>query len=103
MSNSTRCIQHNKLIIDSLGYTGAFIFTIVLLPQLIKSFKTKSTVDISWFSTILNILGGIIYLAYSVLLEQIPMIITNSVYTLSYIILISLKIFQMHPQLLFLG
>ena len=36
MSNSTSCIQHNKLIIDSLGYTGAFIFTIVLLPQLIK-------------------------------------------------------------------
>ena len=55
MYNSTDCIHHDKFIVDFLGYAGSFIFTIVMLPQLIKSFKTKSTVDISWFSIILNI------------------------------------------------
>ena len=97
MSNTTNCIQSNELIIDILGYTGAVIFTVVMLPQLIKSFKTKSTLDISWFCCILNTIGGVIYLAYGFLLNQLPMIITNMVYTLSYIILIGLKINHKDP------
>jgi MtN3 and saliva related transmembrane protein len=64
---------------DILGYIAGFLILISLVPQIIKSWKTKSTKDISLLRYIIYIIGIIMWLIYGVVLVNGPMIIANSI------------------------
>ena len=78
--------------IIALGLFGASLTTISLLPQLIKTFKTRSTKDIS--TSMLAFLGAafFVWLIYGVLIRDIPLIIANSFALAQDIIILSFKI-----------
>ncbi len=65
--------------IEMLGFLGGALVTISLLPQVIKSFKTKSTKDISIAYT-LTLMGGLaLWISYAVLNDIIPLLIFASI------------------------
>lgn len=78
--------------LELLGYAAGLLTTIAFFPQVLKTWRTRSTQDISlvMFSTFT--LGVLLWAIYGVLLQSWPIIIANSItFTLSLTIL-SLKI-----------
>ena len=76
-------------VIAILGLTAAIISTIAFLPQVIKSWKTRKTSDISLGSYILVVSGVFLWLVYGFLIKDIPLILANGVtFILTFWILI---------------
>lgn len=65
--------------IELLGYLGGGLVTISLLPQVIKSFKTKSTKDISVVYTLILMTGLAFWVIYATLNSIIPLLIFASI------------------------
>jgi MtN3 and saliva related transmembrane protein len=75
-----------------LGYTATTISIVSLIPQIIKTWKSKSTADLSLGMYILGSLGVLFWVLYGVSLSSIQLIITNSVVLLCSLFILILKI-----------
>ena len=62
---------------------GNIINIIQNVPQIIKTYKTKSTKDFSGWFLLLRIIGNIIWTAYAISINSMLMIINNMVTILS--------------------
>ena len=67
---------------DILGYIAGTITIISFVPQIIKSYKTKSVKDLSILMLIMIITSILLWLAYGVLVGNKPIIIVNGIYAL---------------------
>ena len=65
--------------INILGYVAGSLVTLSLLPQVIKSWKTKSTKDISLARYVVYITGLILWVAYAVLIQNGPVALMNGI------------------------
>ena len=63
---------------DILGMTAGCISSITFLPQVIKTWKTKSAADISLLMFTFATISVIMWLVYGIILQNIPIIFTNS-------------------------
>lgn len=61
------------MFIEMLGYMGGVLVTISLLPQVIKSYRTKSTKDISIVYTLILITGLVLWISYAILNKIVPL------------------------------
>ena len=66
-------------MIDILGYVAGILVVISLLPQVIKSWKTKSTKDISLARYIIYATGLVLWVTYAVIIKNGPVAIMNGV------------------------
>ena len=55
------------------------------IPQIVKTYKTKSTKDFSGWFLLLRVFGNIIWVAYAVVVNSLLMLINNVVTVLSSI------------------
>jgi MtN3 and saliva related transmembrane protein len=53
--------------------------TIAFVPQLVKTWKTRSTADISLGMFLVLVIGIILWLAYGMLLGDVPLIVANGI------------------------
>tara|TARA_Y100000996_G_scaffold332798_1_gene269125 strand:+ start:481 stop:735 length:255 start_codon:yes stop_codon:yes gene_type:complete len=53
--------------VDYIGYIGGVCLTINMLPQLYKTYQTKSATDISWIFLFLNLTGLGLYTIYGIM------------------------------------
>ena len=60
-----------------IGIIAATLTTGASLPQLIKSFKTKQTEDLSYYMYLLLTIGIFLWLIYGILDKDIPLIYAN--------------------------
>ena len=75
--------------ITFVGLIAATLSTIAHTPQLIKSWKTKNTKDISLWMYIILVCGVGTWLIYGILIRDIPLIIANTItFILSFSVLI---------------
>ena len=65
--------------ITTLGLIAGVLTTIAYLPQLIKTWKTKSAHDLSWSMLIVLCTGIILWLVYGFYIQNIPIIAANIV------------------------
>lgn len=77
---------------EVFGLFGGGLVTVSLLPQVIKSFRTKSTHDISIFYTLILITGLILWIPYAVINNILPLIIFTSIELSIAISLLILKL-----------
>ena len=63
--------------IDLFGFLAALLTTIAFLPQLYKTWKTKSADDVSLVMLILFILGLIFWIIYGLKINSIPILVAN--------------------------
>lgn len=80
------------MILELLGYLGGTLVTISLAPQVIKSFKTKSTKDISTSYTLILATGLVLWVIYAILNAVIPLAIFASIEFLFSVSLMILKL-----------
>ncbi len=78
--------------VDVFGYLAGVIVAISLIPQVMKSWKTKSTKDISLLWTSIYIFGLLIWYPYAFGVTSWPLIITVSIEIALAITLLILKI-----------
>jgi MtN3 and saliva related transmembrane protein len=65
--------------IDLIGYTAGILVIVSLIPQMLKSWKTKSTKDISLLRYLIYVLGIILWLVYAIMLNNGPMLFSNTI------------------------
>lgn len=60
-----------------IGLTAGFCTTVAFLPQVIKTWKSKSAKDISLGMYAVFCTGVLLWLSYGFLINDLPIIITN--------------------------
>ena len=63
--------------IDLFGFAAALLTTIAFIPQLYKTWITKSADDVSLITLILFITGLICWIIYGLKIGSIPIVIAN--------------------------
>ena len=63
--------------IDLFGFSAALLTTIAFLPQLFKTWQTKSADDVSLIMLILFITGLIFWIIYGLKIHSIPILVAN--------------------------
>jgi MtN3 and saliva related transmembrane protein len=76
----------------TLGIIAGILTTIAYLPQLLKTWKSKSANDLSWSMLIVLCIGIILWLIYGFSVQDIPIIAANVVTLLLAAIILILKI-----------
>ncbi len=71
---------------------GGALIAIALLPQLIKTWKTKSTKDISYLWTLMLLAGLLLYILFAIKNSIGPLMVFASVEAVMTITLICFKI-----------
>ena len=62
-------------ITQMLGWTATALFSVMLVPQIIKTIKSKDTSGVSLLFFIVYLIANIIALVYAILISQSPLII----------------------------
>ena len=69
--------MHQFNYIDLFGFSAASLTTIAFLPQLYKTWKTKSAEDVSLITLILFLTGLICWIIYGLKINSIPILVAN--------------------------
>ncbi len=67
------------VFVDIIGFMAAILTTTAFIPQVLKTWKSKSTKDISLGMFLLFSLGVFLWLVYGILIESLPVIMANFV------------------------
>lgn len=65
---------------DIVGYLGGIFIMVSFIPQVIKSYKTKSVKDLSIWMIVTTLVGTGFWLTYGVLISAKPIIIMNNIF-----------------------
>jgi len=84
--------MNNFNYIDLFGFSAAFLTTIAFLPQVYKTWQTKSAEDVSIFMLILFITGLICWIIYGLKINSIPILVANVVTFIFNFLILILKI-----------
>ncbi len=76
-----------------LGLTAATLTTIAFVPQVIKTWKTKSADDLSLGMYSIFCTGALLWLIYGILIEDIPVIAANTVTLILALTILFFKFF----------
>ena len=78
-------------LLDLLGLSAGFLTTISFVPQIVKTWRSKSAADISTSMFALFSLGLILWLIYGFYLQSLPIILANSITLVLTAIILILK------------
>lgn len=67
----------NEIIVNVIGFTAGFLMAITMLPQIIKSLKTKRVEDISLLMLITYVTSAFLWMIYGILIKSLPVSITD--------------------------
>jgi len=78
--------------ITILGLAAGTLTTIAFLPQMMKTWQTKSAKDVSFLMLITFNVGVFLWLIYGIYLQALPIILANGVTLFLNLIILWLKI-----------
>lgn len=76
-----------------LGWVATILFSIMIIPQMIKTIKSKDTRGVSLLLFIIFLIANIIALIYAFLIYQEPLIIKYTIAIITTVIYIGLYFF----------
>ena len=74
------------------GYFAGFLTTVSFLPQVIKTWKSRSATDLSLGMFSVFSLGVIFWLIYGFLIQESPIIFWNSVTLILVLAILAMKL-----------
>jgi MtN3 and saliva related transmembrane protein len=77
---------------DVVGLVAGFFTTVSLLPQVIRTIRTKSAGDLAVWMILFFIVGIILWLVYGIMTMRWPIIIANAVTFIFAMILLACKV-----------
>lgn len=85
--------------VEIVGFLAAIVGTSLMLPQVIKSLKTKKVDDLSFLMLFLYVLNCALWLAYGLMINALPVIACNFVALLISFFQLFLKLKYGKPSL----
>ena len=76
--------------VEIIGFVAGILVAISVLPQVVKSRKTRSTKDVSLSRSTINLVGQILWIIYGVLIESYSLVVMSSITLIFHIIMIGL-------------
>ncbi|VAW51739.1 hypothetical protein MNBD_GAMMA05-52 [hydrothermal vent metagenome] len=73
------------------GWIASFLCTFILVPQIVKTLKTRHTDDVSMYMLIISVAGNAFWAAHAILTENVPLIVGASLISVMSILLIIFK------------
>lgn len=80
------------MIENIIGFTAGLLIAISMIPQLLKSSKTKKVEDISFWMLFIIMLGTALWVIYGILIMSFPIIAMDGIGFLVNLSLIFMKI-----------
>ena len=77
---------------QTIGYLAAFFITISFIPQVIKSYRTKSVEDVSAGLIIITLIGTVFWWFYGFGIKDGPIFVCNTILGIVVIYQLYLKI-----------
>lgn len=78
--------------VDLLGFIAATLTTLAFLPQLAKTWQTKSAGDVSLVMLFTFSTGLFLWLLYGIFIQSWPVIVANFLTLIFNLLILSLKI-----------
>ena len=78
--------------VDLFGFLAAILTTIAFLPQLYKTWETKSADDVSLVMLILFITGLVCWIIYGFKIDSFPILVANIITFIFNFSILTLKI-----------
>lgn len=78
--------------IELIGYLGSFLTSITFIPQVYKSWQSKSVGDLSIWMILIVITSTIVWLVYGFAIHSGPVIAANTVVFLLSLVLFYFKL-----------
>ena len=75
-----------------IGYFAGFLTTVAFVPQILKTWKSKSASDLSLGMFLVFSLGVLCWLIYGILLAEFPIIFWNTVTLILALALLIMKL-----------
>ena len=79
-------------IINTIGIAAGALTTVSFVPQVVKTYKTRSTKDIASGMFVVLGAGVVLWIVYGVMVNSLPVILANSCTLVLVAALIALKI-----------
>ena len=79
-------------VTNTIGLLAATFTTIAFLPQMFRTWKTKSAKDVSFVMLITFMTGLFLWLVYGIILGALPIILANALTLFFNCIILWLKI-----------
>lgn len=76
-----------------LGWIATFLFSIMVIPQMIKTIKSKDTSGVSLLLFIIFLVANVIALIYAIMISQPPLIIKYIIAILTTVAYIAIFLF----------
>lgn len=80
------------MIEDIVGYLGGIFIMISFVPQVVKSYKTKSVEDLSIWMIVATLIGTSFWILYGVLIKSRPVMVMNIIFWFIVLFQLFLKI-----------
>jgi MtN3 and saliva related transmembrane protein len=77
---------------DIIGYFGSFLTSITFIPQVYKSWQSKSVGDLSIAMVSIVILSTIVWLVYGFRIKSKPVIVANFIVFILSLVLLYFKL-----------
>lgn len=84
----------HELLTSIIGYAAAICMVLGYLPQAIYTIRTRDTDGIALPTFMLMGAGGIFFIVQGVLTDNLPLVITNVITSISSIIVFGIKIYN---------
>jgi MtN3 and saliva related transmembrane protein len=78
--------------IDAIGYAAAALTTFAFIPQVVKSWRTRSTGDLSSTMLVVFTAGILLWLIYGIAVGAMPVILANAITLVLSATLVVLKV-----------
>lgn len=79
-------------LITILGLIAGTLTTIAFIPQLMKTWRSRSAKDVSLIMLVVFSTGVFLWLIYGIYLQALPIILANSITLIFNLIIVGLKI-----------
>jgi MtN3 and saliva related transmembrane protein len=65
--------------VDVVGYSGTVVGTLVMMPQVIRTWRTRRANDVSFWMLTLYFLNCALWLSYGLMISAKPVIVCNGI------------------------
>mgnify|MGYP001589355491 FL=1 len=80
------------MIEDVIGYLGGIFIMVSFIPQVIKSYKTKSVRDLSIWMIAATFIGTLFWITYGYFIKSRPVLVMNIIFGVIVLFQLLLKV-----------
>ena len=78
--------------VELIGYFGSFLTSITFIPQVYKSWKSKSVGDLSTWMVLIVMTSTLVWLVYGFAISSGPVLLANTIVLVLTLVLLGFKI-----------